>query len=424
MLPKQLAEEIKLEVELLRELLDGATDIVAKVKADQPDPTDKLAAGSLLQSFYNGIEKIFRSIAEHADNWKPKGQWRHELIDLMSRPTSDRDALLDDELRKHVDRLKDFREAYRYSHFFRLEWNTVAAMLMNLDNVMQVLCRRIDVMLRDGGLGPLSDQAYEELPNMFWAEPKKSKKPNGSRPLAIASLLSLAFGLWIGLTGTLIYYRISPPQADVQYAPSHELLASVSQLQKSPGYKTLCKYEVDTLEQLFGNAKLISQWQFFTTRGQLDGMTVSEFTGEIMARSDHNLPVNFKYIKGKLVCIETNGEVYRIHRSKLVRYEYHDNTGYMPLNVYDFDHLGHLVRKSTNKHIANLDYWDADRRSDKPLWKQELIVNKIPVTSASGDFDGRVRNIEVLNGKKITTYKLNRNGEVTKVEEKKVEAAD
>ena len=121
----ELIEDVRIELGLLHQLIEESADLVRAVKAGKPSRTECLAAGAALQTFYNGVESIFRLLAERID-----GSWdeaaadtpRLALLEAMTRDTDQRKAVIDAPLAEQLRRYTDFREAFRYARLFRLKW--------------------------------------------------------------------------------------------------------------------------------------------------------------------------------------------------------------------------------------------------------------------------------------------------------------
>jgi len=191
-----LIEDVRIELGLLRQLAAESADMVAAVRAGRDGPTEHLAAGAVLQSFYNGIEKAMTLIAERVDGGWDRGEDpRRALLEAMCRPTDARPALLGDELAEALGRYMAFREVFRYAQFFHLNWERTAPLVTDLPRALGVFETRLDEFLTAAAGEPanLTDQPAE-LPR-YWSQPVKVKTVRlEKRPAVIMCVVAMVLG--------------------------------------------------------------------------------------------------------------------------------------------------------------------------------------------------------------------------------------
>ena len=92
--------------------------------------------GSVLHSFYNGLENIFEIIAKNVDNKVPSGNKSHqELLHQMASENSYRNEILDEELYLKLREYATFRHFYRHAYSFQLNWEKMRYLVENIDEV-------------------------------------------------------------------------------------------------------------------------------------------------------------------------------------------------------------------------------------------------------------------------------------------------
>ena len=191
-----LIEDVRIELGLLHQLADEAGDLVGAIRAGRDGPTEHLAAGAVLQSFYGGVEKAMTLIAEQVDDgWDRGDNARAALLDAMGRPTANRAALLSAELADVLRKYMEFREAFRYAQFFHLNWEQTAPLVIDLPRALGVFETRIEAFLTDASGEPagLTDQATD-LPR-YWSQPVKVKTVRlEKKPTIIMCIMAMAFG--------------------------------------------------------------------------------------------------------------------------------------------------------------------------------------------------------------------------------------
>jgi len=116
--------QIIFEIQQIDELFASYQELLEKSKTEEPTLIELTAIGSILHSFYNGIENIFKTIGKNIDGEIPSGNhWHSQLIKQMTEATSKRDPIISEVLKgKLVDYLA-FRHFFRNSYSFFLKWN-------------------------------------------------------------------------------------------------------------------------------------------------------------------------------------------------------------------------------------------------------------------------------------------------------------
>ena len=137
---RRLAEEIEHE-------LGRMGDLVAEVRplADPGfTPSSSLelrAGGSILQDFYNGVERIFERIARIVDEQVPSDEhWHQTLLAQMVAPYLDqRPPVISAATRDGLDRYLGFRHLFRNIYGPDLEWSRMVGLLHTLGDTQRAL---------------------------------------------------------------------------------------------------------------------------------------------------------------------------------------------------------------------------------------------------------------------------------------------
>lgn len=112
--------------------------IFEKVKNEEPDLFDLTILGSVLHSFYNGIENIFTIIAKNIDGEVPSGNKSHqELLHQMASENEKRAAVIDEETYLVLREYATFRHFYRHAYSFQLNWDKMKSLTENVQNVWE-----------------------------------------------------------------------------------------------------------------------------------------------------------------------------------------------------------------------------------------------------------------------------------------------
>jgi hypothetical protein len=137
-LDEKFVSRVKFEIEQIDRLLLTYAPLLEQVRQETPDLVEVTALGSVLHSFYNGLENIFLRIAKEIDQLVPSGkQWHRDLLNQMTNLTSQREPVFSIDT---VNRLADylaFRHFYRHSYSFFLEWSELQELVDPLAEVWE-----------------------------------------------------------------------------------------------------------------------------------------------------------------------------------------------------------------------------------------------------------------------------------------------
>ena len=116
--------QINFEIQQIDELFISYNELFEKCRVEEPSLIELTAIGSVLHSFYNGIENIFKTIRKNIDGKLPVGHhWHSELLLQMSQDTYNHSSVISEGLKGRLSEYLAFRHFYRNSYSFFLKWN-------------------------------------------------------------------------------------------------------------------------------------------------------------------------------------------------------------------------------------------------------------------------------------------------------------
>ena len=143
-------ERVRLELALLRRLLDDHRDLIERAGQCEPGRTERLALAALLHSFYTGIESIFKRIALEIDGFLPAGGRSHaDLLVQMSSEISVRKPVVGDGLRECLGAYMDFRHVFRHAYSFDLVWPKMAGLVAECPKTLDDIREQLDRFFGD-----------------------------------------------------------------------------------------------------------------------------------------------------------------------------------------------------------------------------------------------------------------------------------
>lgn len=116
---KNYLEKIKFEITQIDELIDNADFLLKAVKNKDPDFIECSAIALTLQSFYNGLENIFLTIAKSKKIIiKNDNKWHKELLNYIFK-----NKIIKENLKDTIREYMAFRHFIRHSYGFQIEWD-------------------------------------------------------------------------------------------------------------------------------------------------------------------------------------------------------------------------------------------------------------------------------------------------------------
>jgi len=131
-----IKEQIRFKINDIDKLFSEYDLIFKKIEMQTPDLFDMTILGSVLHSFYNGLENIFEIIAKNIDGVVPNGNKSHqELLHQMASKNSKRNEILNEGLYLKLREYATFRHFYRHAYSFQLNWEKMNPLIDNLQTV-------------------------------------------------------------------------------------------------------------------------------------------------------------------------------------------------------------------------------------------------------------------------------------------------
>ena len=130
---KLVKEQIEFKINDIDKLFSEYELIFEKIKTATPDLFDMTILGSVLHSFYSGLENIFEIIAKNVDGNVPSGNKSHqELLLQMTTDTDKRTKVLSEDTYVELRVYATFRHFYRHAYSFQLNWEKMQPLIDNL----------------------------------------------------------------------------------------------------------------------------------------------------------------------------------------------------------------------------------------------------------------------------------------------------
>ena len=125
--------DIRLEISQIDRLFTVHANLLARAAQGEPDADDLAGLGSVLHSFYNGIENTILRIAKCYGGQPPEGpRWHRDLLEQMACATDARTAVLAPDTAEMLTKYLGFRHVFRHTYTFFLRWHDLEPLVERL----------------------------------------------------------------------------------------------------------------------------------------------------------------------------------------------------------------------------------------------------------------------------------------------------
>lgn len=139
-----IKEQIEFKIKDIDKLFSEYELVFEKIETEKPDLFDMTILGSVLHSFYNGLENIFEIIAKNIDGEVPSGNKSHQmLLHQMASENGIRDEIIDEDLYLKLREYATFRHFYRHAYSFQLNWEKMQPLIDNVHIVWNEVKQRL-----------------------------------------------------------------------------------------------------------------------------------------------------------------------------------------------------------------------------------------------------------------------------------------
>lgn len=136
MLDERTKAHVRREIQQLERLLSEYHELIEATRTTEPTRVERAALGAVLQSFYNGVENIFQTIAKRVDPEVSTGEsWHKDLLQQMGRKTESRSPVISQTTIERLQPYLGFRHVSRHAYTFVLEWPKMQNLVSGLTDV-------------------------------------------------------------------------------------------------------------------------------------------------------------------------------------------------------------------------------------------------------------------------------------------------
>ena len=140
-----VSQDISDSIEDISDLLASFDLLLSTVRQKDPDNIELAALGTVLHSFYNGIEGIFLVVAKRIDGTVPlDSAWHQTLLTQVTEKTDNRAPLISTQAAHLLAPYMKFRHFFRHSYTFMLDWQRMKPLVDDLHSVWNTVRLEIE----------------------------------------------------------------------------------------------------------------------------------------------------------------------------------------------------------------------------------------------------------------------------------------
>ncbi len=125
--------KIALEITKLDKLVEKSSILLSKSNITEPDFIEINAIGSILHSYYCGVESIFNLIYKSIyDTTLSGNMWHSSLFTAMFEQNEKHAPILSQELFTPLKEYLGFRHVFRHAYGYELDWNRLKPLFHGL----------------------------------------------------------------------------------------------------------------------------------------------------------------------------------------------------------------------------------------------------------------------------------------------------
>jgi predicted nucleotidyltransferase len=146
----RLKRQIGLEFENIEKDMKELSDFFQKNSDLKPTRMEMGGIGSYLQSFYNGIERIFERITVTFDGDIPEGkEWHRLLLEQMEISTQNRPAVISHEISLILLDYLKFRHLFRHIYSGELNWEKLYKLAIKVPDTLTAFKEQINSFINN-----------------------------------------------------------------------------------------------------------------------------------------------------------------------------------------------------------------------------------------------------------------------------------
>jgi len=132
--------KIKHEISRIDKSLGDVRPLLDLCKIKEPDIIEITAAAQVLHSFYNGMESILILFLKYKNEKIPNDiKWHKTLFEMAFGTNSQNIKIINDEIKKKLEKYLLFRHFIRHSYSSELDWDEMGPLINEIDTIWKIV---------------------------------------------------------------------------------------------------------------------------------------------------------------------------------------------------------------------------------------------------------------------------------------------
>lgn len=146
----RLRIKIRFEMQQIDRLVDHVAPLLKTLTFREPDFIELTATGSVLHSFYNGVENIFTMIAKYYGVIITDSvTWHKDILKSMQSAHDNRKRIISETTGDRLLEYMMFRHFYRHAYGFQLDWNKMKHLINGMSGLWESLKTEINYFIEE-----------------------------------------------------------------------------------------------------------------------------------------------------------------------------------------------------------------------------------------------------------------------------------
>jgi len=145
----RLISEIRKEIGLISQVSNEALDVKRRFMQDTPGLLEIRGVAAIIHDFYNGVEKMFKRIAQELNGGYPSGgNWHRILLGNMATEIYNvRPQVISETCERALDEFLRFRHVFRHGYGFLLDWEKIRDLVVKIPITHDLLVADVEIFI-------------------------------------------------------------------------------------------------------------------------------------------------------------------------------------------------------------------------------------------------------------------------------------
>jgi hypothetical protein len=142
--------KIEHEISRIQKSLDAIKPLFDLCKLKEPDIIEMTAAAQVLHSFYNGVESVVVLFFKYKNEKLPNDiRWHKTLFEMAFGTNSNSIKIIQDDIKKKLEKYLLFRHFIRHSYSSELDWNEMGPLIHEIEDIWKIIKADFELFIKN-----------------------------------------------------------------------------------------------------------------------------------------------------------------------------------------------------------------------------------------------------------------------------------